>query len=485
MSSSCRLIRHYIVASICFCNAMSAIESIGADAFDRMKLSKLRATRAALDVLREEWQEVQSSEIEFRDFRAQMHVHSFLSHDSVAPLEEIVEAARACNAQILMFNDHPSDEYDFFKDGHQGLRDGVLLIPGAEKGGFLLFPTRSIQEAREHTGEGGSGEEASSHGGGVEWFASPPYDQPQELADLVLQDGGMVFLSHLEERMDWEIQGITGNEIYNTHADVMGELQFLAALKNPVMMIGLLPALQQFPQETFGAILDYPEDYLRRWDQLCQMAPHTGIAANDAHHNQAFRILVTEDHQLAIEDALGKRVATLDPDKTPLVKPLIGNKQPGDRIMEMDLDPYERSFRHVSTHLLMRDLNKEEVWQALKAGRAYVSFEWLADPTGFRFEARQGDQSWPMGGQITLAGDQPASQRTGLNQPLIVSSVAPLPALYKLYRNGQVVKEGRGRMFDSEITQPGVYRVEAWLLVADELKPWILSNPIYVIQEQE
>jgi hypothetical protein len=31
-----------------------------------------------------------------------------------------------------------------------------------------------------------------------------------------------------------------------------------------------------------------------------------------------------------------------------------------------------------------------------------------------------------------------------------------------------------------KVTQPGVYRVESFLEVAGELRPWIISNPIYV-----
>lgn len=417
-----------------------------ADALDRMRMSNLRATRASLEALRAERSDVDVPASEFRDYRAQIHVHSAFSHDSVAPLDEILAAARTCKAEVLMFSEHPAPEYDFFRDGHQGLQDGILLVPGAEKDGFLLYPTRSIQDE------------------------SP--GSPQELADLVGADDGLTFISHMEERLDWEVGGITGNEIYNTHADAMEERRFLAALRNPLLLLSLLPALQEFPQELFGAIQDYPTDYLRRWDELCQMAPHTGVAANDSHHNQVIRARVDEEQQVVVEDALGKQVASLDPEKVALLKPLVANRQPGDTVLELDLDPYERSFGHVSTHLLMRDLTREEVWDALKSGRAYVGFEWLADPTGFWFEAHQGGWRWPMGSQIAYEPDADA--------PLQLSAAAPLPALFKLLRDGQVVKEDRGRTFTAEVTQPGVYRLEAWLLVAGELKLWILSNPFYI-----
>ena len=57
---------------------------------------------------------------------------------------------------------------------------------------------------------------------------------------------------------------------------------------------------------------------------------------------------------MQLEDALGKKLAKLDPEKIPPLKLLIGGKKPGDLVFELDLDPYDRSFHHVSTHLLLR-----------------------------------------------------------------------------------------------------------------------------------
>src|SRR5262249_48926368 len=133
----------------------------------------------------------------YRDYRANLHVHSAFSHDSRGRIDDIVTAAKAAGTQVLMFNEHPAETYDFFKEGHQGAKEGVLLIPGAETKGFLVFPTQSVRGL-----DGGS---------------------PQEFSDLVRGRDGLMFLSHLEERMDWEIQGLSGVEIYNTHADFKDE----------------------------------------------------------------------------------------------------------------------------------------------------------------------------------------------------------------------------------------------------------------------
>ena len=147
-------------------------------------------------------------------------------------------------------------------------KQGVLLIPGAETGGFLAYPRQNIQDQKT--------------------------DTPQAFADLVRSTGGLVFVSHLEERMDWDIANITGTEIYNTHADFKNEDRFIAALRSPLTMIGVANSVKQYPQEVFGALLDYPADYLNRYDHLCQQARHTGVSANDAHHNQAYRAKILD-----------------------------------------------------------------------------------------------------------------------------------------------------------------------------------------------
>ena len=185
-----------------------------------------------------------------------------------------------------MFNEHPADHYDYVTDGHRGNRDGVLLIPGAEQKGLLLFPQQSLR--------------------GIE------PEQPQELSDVVRGRGGLAFLSHLEERMDWELKGLTGVEIYNTHADVKDEKRLVAAMRSPLWLLGAAESFRKYPQEAFSALHDYPADYVRRWDELCQLAPHTGIAANDAHENVGIVVRLTNDGRARIEDALGEKLLEVD-----------------------------------------------------------------------------------------------------------------------------------------------------------------------------
>ena len=57
---------------------------------------------------------------------------------------------------------------------------------------------------------------------------------------------------------------------------------------------------------------------------------------------------------------------------------------------------------------------------------------------------------------------------------------APLPAHWKLIRDGKPHSESTGNAFDYRVAEPGIYRVELWLEVAGKQWIWILSNPLYV-----
>jgi hypothetical protein len=411
------------------------------DALERLKPERLEAVHREIAALKSRRQEVARTG-PYRDFRANLHVHSAFSHDSRGKIDDIVAAAKAVGTQVLLFNEHPADTYDFFKDGHQGSKHGVLLIPGAETKGFLVFPTQSLRGL-----DGGS---------------------PREFSDLVRGRGGLMFLSHLEERMDWEIEGLTGVEIYNTHADFKDEKNLVSAMRNPLWLFSSADLFRKYPQEAFSALLDYPADYLRRFDELCAKAPHTGVSANDAHQNVGLLIRLADGGKAQFEDGLGKKLFEIDAATNPALAPLVKDKKAGDTLFELRLDRYEHSLRHVGTHLLMKELTRDSVWEALESGRAFVSFDWLADASGFDFVAVSGNDRHEMGNRLKYIKD------------LRLRARAPLSADWKLIRNGNVVSESNGEALDAAIAEPGNYRVEVWLTIAGEKTIWILSNPIYV-----
>ncbi len=415
-----------------------------ADAVDRLTAERLEAVHQVVLKLKSERRDVPRQGT-LREYRANLHVHSAFSHDSRGTIDEIVAAAKSVGTQVLMFTEHPADHYDFFKDGHQGLRDGVLLIPGAEMKGLLVYPRQSVR--------------------GLESGAV------QEFSEMVRGRDGLTFLSHLEERMDWEIHGLTGVEIYNTHADVKDEKRLATQLRNPLWLLKAGDLIRKYPQESFSALHDYPADYLKRWDQLCEKFPHTGVSANDAHQNIGLTIKRTEGNKALVEDALGKKLLELDATALAEFLSLPKNDKVGTVMFQMRLDPYENSLRHVGTHLLMPDLTWEAVWQALDEGRAFVAFDWIADATGFDIAAESAGKRYDMGSRLPLASD------------LRLVGRAPLSGRWKLIKNGMPLLESTGLTFEARIDQPGRYRIELWLDVAGEEHIWILSNPFYVTEK--
>jgi acetyl esterase/lipase len=239
------------------------------------------------------------------------------------------------------------------------------------------------------------------------------------------------FLSHLEERPDMPSDGFHGMEIYNRHTDAVVHKDFVeyfqSAMKDPKQWKHLVQKEKEFPDEVFAAGTDALPQFLTRWDKETASRPFTGIAANDAHQNQIFN--------------------------------------------GTTFDPYAVAFRHVSTHILARELNESDIRESLAAGRAYVSHDWLCDPNGFSFIAENNLGLFEMGDHVPLAG-------LGVGGVSLHASL-PIPANLKLRRDGVVITEETTAKFAYTPKEPGAYRLEAWLTIDGEDRPWIFSNPIY------
>jgi acetyl esterase/lipase len=129
------------------------------------------------------------------------------------------------------------------------------------------------------------------------------------------------------------------------------------------------------------------------------------------------------------------------------------------------------ALRTATTHILARDLSEPEIRDALKAGRAYVSHDWLCDPRGFGFVAQNYLGVFDMGDDAPLfpaAGDTNLLART------------PVPAKFRLLRNGTRVTESQGTEFVYAAKQEGAYRLEVALDVDGEERPWIYSNAVFI-----
>ena len=168
----------------------------------------------------------------------------------------------------------------------------------------------------------------------------------------------------------------------------------------------------------------------------------------------------------------------IDPDEGMMELPLakfsglaeyFSNHKPGDILAEVDIDPYPVSINNLSTHILADQLNEVVIREAVANGHAYVSHDWLCDPTGFLVWLEK------KGEPVAIMGDEkPFGKGYRFRAQL------PLKSHVRLIRNGEVIDDAVTDNYTFNIKKAGVYRLEAWLTVDGEERGWIYGNPIYI-----
>ncbi|MFN2454417.1 MAG: hypothetical protein ABR577_09375 [Pyrinomonadaceae bacterium] len=384
--------------------------------YKRYQFRKLRAAIAESKTQRA----AQNTSDPYVDYKGVIHVHSLLGGHSTGSLADIIEAARANKLDFVLMTEHPAKDINTASLTLSGVHGGVLFIAGSE-----------VNSA--------TGDRLLIVGGSTDSAAAQDNAAPvQSLINDAENTGKLVFVTHPEQFRSWdEANGYDGMELYNMHA----EGRKLSRLK--LFFKGLW---------TFAAYADLlwmdsyqrPFDNLKRWDEVTAVKNRkvVAIAGNDAHANLG----------IILQQATGKRIFSLQ------------------------LDPYERTFSIVRTHVLLdkgQPLDTETLTSALKRGHCYVSFDVLADATGFRFDADNKTEKKIMGDEIPL--------QDGVR----LSVATPLPhSRIELLKNGQVIGEARNTSnAEFSVKETGVYRTEIYIETLPkpfDAKPWIISNPIYV-----
>jgi acetyl esterase/lipase len=263
----------------------------------------------------------------------------------------------------------------------------------------------------------------SDTGDGALWFPEfGPDGKP-------IPESGLRFLGSGEEGATAPTNGMAGMVLCNRHAGATEGKGFeeclVAAGADANRLRSLVEDFRSFPDEVFAAGTDYPRERFAKWDQETAKHPFTGIAAND------------------IQQSVGLRRLTSD--------------------------PCQVSFRNLTTHILARDLTEPLIREALTNGHAYVAHDWLCDPTGFMFGAVNNLGVFTMGDPALMFG------KTRL------MAILPMPAKLRLIHKGAVISETVGTNLNFDVKEAGPYRVEAWLSVDGEDRPWIYSNPVYLV----
>lgn len=353
----------------------------------------------------------------YADYRGVVHVHSMLGGHSTGGFDEIVEAAKANGLAFVVMTEHPAKHVNTAEATLRGVHDGVLFVNGSElnpanEDRLLVIPGTTPPA-----------------------LSSAPTSTQDTLAGAK-REGRLVFVAYPEQLRSWELDGFDGIEVYNLYTNTK-------RINYALLFFDGLWSYRSYPHLLFATFYERPGDNLKKWDELMTTRGRklVAIAGNDAHANVG----------LSLQDLTG------------------------EPLLRIKLDPYERSFRVVRTHVLLEKslgFSAETLSSALAGGHCYIAFDLFGDATGFRFAAENGAERKIMGDEISLGGG------------VRLTVTAPAPARVVFFRDGAPVHEAsQTSQTELVVNQRGIYRVEVYL---DQLgasfrdKPWIISNPIYV-----
>ncbi len=259
---------------------------------------------------------------------------------------------------------------------------------------------------------------------------------PREALDDIRQLGGVAFAAHPTSPREefswrgWDLAGDWGLEVLNL------DCQWRDASWPRLARAALLYPLGS--RHALLGMLSRPNSVLRRWDALLRHRHVPAIAAADAH----------------------SRIAL-----------------PGKRSLRFP--SYQALFAIARNHVLLDsplagdfDGDARAILVALAEGRSYLALDALAPADGFFFEAAADGRRWTMGDTV------PAELRPRLR----AGGRLPRGARLVLLRDGQPIAEGEGRL-GYQAPGPGSYRVEVY--APGWGMPWVLSNPIYVLDPVE
>lgn len=337
--------------------------------------------------------------------------------DGNASHAEIAEAAIRAGLDAVIVTDH-----NVWVNGPEGYYQNgnkrVLLLVGEEIHDQARVPQKN------HLLVFGANRELATHAADT-----------QKLLEAVWLNKGLSFFAHIIDPPapavyqddlsweSWEVQGYNGIELWN------GFSEYKSLIKSKLHAIYYA---FNFPRIARGP---FPEA-LQRWDNLLTKGRVVAIGGSDAH---------------ALPGKLG-----------PLRRTVF---------------TYEEHFRAINNHLLLpAKLSGDHVedcrmvLEALRLGRLFIGYDLPASTSGFRFSANGKENSVQMGEEI--------SARNGVTLQVRL----PRPVECRLVKDGKVIKIWQKRETAAHITtEPGIYRIEAYIHYLGRLRGWIFSNPIYVI----
>jgi hypothetical protein len=351
----------------------------------------------------------------YTDYKGVIHVHSMLGGHSTGNFTDIIRAANLNKLQFVVMTEHPQALLNTSEMTLKGVHGGVLFINGNE-----------VSTATKDRLLLLPGDESAS--------TADRQTTDETLAQVSAQNR-LAFVAYPEEFHSWEASPFNGIEVYNLYTNAR-------KINGFVMFFDGLWSYASYPELLFTRFYERPSENLKKWDELTTRGSRlVAIAGNDAHANVG----------VSLGDASGKR------------------------LLQIQLDPYERSFQLFRTHALIekeKPLSTESLMEALASGHSYIAFDLFCDASGFRYTAENRSEKRLMGDEISVEDGVRLTVRS------------PVASRIVLFKDGQMIQEESGVLNkDFTVNQKGVYRVELYLPQLGALlqdKPWIISNPIYV-----
>jgi hypothetical protein len=346
------------------------------------------------------------------EYAGNLHVHTSYS-DGEALHAQVAQAAEEAGLDFIVITDH-----NVWVDGLERYYGKVLLLVGEE-----VHDVRRQPQANH----------LLIYDAGAEMALQA--SDPQALIDDVNEHGGFCYLAHPYEDagrfgreepipwVDWDVTGYVGLEIWN----YMSEFKALASRNVPAAVY-----YSYFPDRGIRGPF---RDTLRHWDYLLSQGRRVPAIGNADAHGASY---------------------SLGP-------------------LERVLFPYDYLFRCVNTHILTEhplngflEHDKTLIYDALRAGRTWVSYDLLAPTKGFQFLARSGTNQVLIGDELVRVG------------ATIFEVHTPHEADIRLLFNGQIVAQAKGKYLKHTTDEPGAYRVEAYRQHRLGSRGWIFGSPIYI-----
>jgi hypothetical protein len=257
----------------------------------------------------------------------------------------------------------------------------------------------------------------------------------RQICEAVRQAGGFGFAAHPFSRGSERFSRLgDGMAFGDLDCEALEGIELWSFATDTGERIPSLPAALRFIADPHRVLDHPPEGNMSGWERLCAERKVVAIGGIDAHQ-------------------FGIRVGPVVP---------------------IRLMSYRRSFRHIRTHVLCEealngdlDHDRDQVYSALREGRCYIAVDSVSPAKGFRFWATGPAGTIPMGAEAA-AGDW------------TLRAFVPRPGRLRLLRNGEEVLSRHAPAIGRRVSEPGVYRVEAYREAHGRERTWVISNPIYL-----